>query len=63
MASCECCWNGASELTMHLGGSVTERYYEVMKDHEVAGCVCTKKGLAGDKARAGQFWVDGKDTR
>lgn len=54
MASCECCWNGASELAMHLGGPV--RYHEVIKEHEDRHCVCTKPGPEGDRARAGQFW-------
>ena len=37
--------------------------YEAMKRHELRGCVCTQPGTEGDKARAGQFWNDGRDTR
>lgn len=63
MASCECCWGLASCRVHYCGGSVADLYHVIMKEHEDQGCICTKPGQEGDKARAGQFWVDGKDSR
>ena len=34
MAVCEECWRRAAELVMHMGGSQSERYREVLKEHE-----------------------------
>ena len=38
-------------------------YYRTMQAHKTMGCVCTQPGIEGDKARAGQFWIDGRDIR
>lgn len=63
MASCECCWSDASSAAFGGGLPIADLYDEALSIHEERGCVCTKTGPEGDRARAGQFWVDGRDTR
>lgn len=59
MASCECCWRHRDIYTDDPG----ESYHREMREHEARGCVCTKTGIEGDKARAGDFWQNGHDIR
>ena len=61
MPSCECCRSDASSRAEYLYDDLNDLYHEVMQEHEQSGCICTKP--EGDKARAGQFWIDGHDTR
>lgn len=37
MSACEWCWAEAQRRVMFSGGSVTDRYYAVMKEQEAAG--------------------------
>ncbi len=60
MASCECCRNEALQRYVY---DLSEEYNRVMSEHQDNKCVCTQDTPEGDQARAGQFWVDGKDTR
>ncbi len=63
MPSCECCWADAQNRACAYGQSVTDHYNAVMQEHQDRKCACTQKTPEGDKARAGQFWKDGRDTR
>ena len=54
MASCECCWSRKA-----LYGS----YKAAMRAHLSMGCICSQNTLAGLEAAAGQFWIDGRDSR
>lgn len=40
-----------------------DAYNVEMKEHERRGCACSKPTLEGARLRAGQWWVDGKDSR
>jgi len=52
---CECCWNNSRRDN--------DDYGRMLKEHKERGCVCTQDSEEGRKARAGQFWQDGRDTR
>lgn len=62
MPNCECCWSEAKRRK-RPGESLGEVYNRVYTEHESKLCVCTRHGLNGDKARAGQFWDGEKDSR
>lgn len=59
MPACECCWTEASQR----GFDTYDYYHDIMKEHEDSKCECTQDTREGAKLRAGQFWIDGKDTR
>ena len=63
MPSCECCWANACARAEVMGGSATDHYRAILAEHNERNCACSLKTPEGDKARAGQFWVDGQDTR
>lgn len=54
MASCERCWLEAAARAVGSGRPTTDVYYEVMKEREEAGLVCTPK------EQAGQWWDEEK---
>ena len=47
MSACEWCWRAASERVMYSGGSVTERYREVLHEQDElglhAGCLSVRE--------------------
>ena len=61
MASCECCYSEAARRA--CGTDHLDEYNRVMHEHQERRCVCTADTPDGAKARAGQFWRDGRDVR
>lgn len=53
MAACEKCWRDANERVMHLGGSVVDRYNELLKERESNPCTPEqRRGALTDD----EFW-------
>ena len=56
MPSCECCYKD-------IGLDRDDSYSLALARHQDRGCVCTMPTFDGLRARAGQFWQNGKDRR
>ena len=63
MPSCECCWSASRWIELEPDDGIGTRYSAALREHEDRGCACTKPTLDGARLRAGQFWIDGKDSR